>query len=402
MIERFNVTTNSVSAAATRRLGVLVICGLMACLVPSCENGDPTPEQPAAAAPAPVGVKAVEAWSSPIRETLRLIGSTRAVDTVRITTEVTGKVEWIGFEDEQIVEAGAVLVRLDSRRAEANLRSAAARLERLRLSESRIAAAFEGGAANQSELDDIRTSVREAEADADRAQIVLDDHEIRTPFTGRVTRRLVSLGSLVDPGTTVTVLNSADPIEVVFAVPEARLPDLAVGQRVSAVFDGFAGSVFTGELVTIGAEVDPSSRSAEVYARIPNSDARLRPGMFATVTVVVGTRADAVLVPESALLTEWTRIEAFIIEDGVARRQRVRITARHSGIVEIAEGIQAGQTVVTGGLQRLREGTEVTVTPDDDLAALGVVPGLPLDEQPVTLGKRGREAGSGDNAAGGS
>lgn len=332
-----------------------------------------------------VEVQGVTAWASPVRETSRYIGSTRSVDSVQVTSQVSSKVVWIGFDDEDVVEESQQLIRLDQRRAEADLRSIEARLERLRLNLRRIESAYEAGAANLSELDDVRAVVTETEAEADRARVVLDDHVIVAPFAGIITTRLISVGALVQPGDPVAVLNTSDPIEISFAVPESDLTKIQSGQTVIATFKGFDGIEFQGDLKTIGAEVDPTTRSATVYAEVPNPDRRLRPGMFATVTLVTGVREDAVLLPESAILTEGKRVEVFVIEDGTANRRRVIIAHRYPGIVEIGQGLDPGTEVVTSGLQKLRDGTKVRFTEDADLVLLGIIPGLPLSDQPVTL-----------------
>lgn len=369
--------------ALLRRLGVIGICALLGVGQAGCRED----ENGAAAAPAsasgPAEVLGVEAWTSPIDRTLRLVGSTRAVDAVSVTAEVTGTVSWIGFSDEDLVKGKQELVRLDSRRASAELRAAEARLDRLKLRLERTQTAFERGAANPAELDDARTTVAEAEAERDRAQAVLEDHTIRAPFDGRVTRRLVSLGALVSPGDPVAVLNSVDPIEVSFSVPQMSLGDLRLGLSVKAETAAFPGREFNGELAAIGAEIDPVSRSAEVFARVENRDGVLRPGMFVNVTLVTRTDPDAVLIPESALVIEGNRIEAFVVEDGTAHRRRVRLASRMSGLVEIAEGIEAGDLVVTSGVQKLRDGAPAKVSTDETLAELGVIPGKPLAEQPV-------------------
>lgn len=343
------------------------------------ESSNATP----ASAQGPVEVLVVEAWTSPIERRLRLVGSTRAVDAVSVTAEVTGTVSWIGFNDEDLVEGRQELVRLDDRRASADLRAAEARLERLKLRKERTLTAFERGAANPAELDDARTSVAEAEAERDRAKAVHEDHTIRAPFAGRVTRRLVSMGALVSPGDAVAVLNSVDPMEVAFSVPERALADLRIGLNVKAQTAAFGDRSFDGELAAIGAEIDPVSRAADVFARVENPDGLLRPGMFVNITLVTGVDESAVLVPESALVIEGNRIEAFVIEDGKATRRRVRLASRMSGLVEIAEGIEAGEVVVTSGVQKLREGTPVSVSADETLKALGVIPGRPLAEQPI-------------------
>ncbi len=360
------------------------ICALLGFGPPLAGCGE---EESANASPAsaqgPVEVLVVEAWTSPIERKLRLVGSTRAVDAVTVTAEVTGTVSWIGFDDEAMVIENQELIKLDDRRASADLRAAEARLERLSLRLERTRTAFDRGAANPAELDDARTAVAEAEAERDRAEAVHQDHTIRAPFAGRVTRRLVSMGALVSPGDTVAVLNSVDPMEVAFSVPERALADLRIGLDVKAQTPAFGDKSFDGELATIGAEIDPVSRAADVFARVENPDGLLRPGMFVNITLVTGVDQSAVLVPESALVIEGNRIEAFVIEDGKATRRRVRLATRMSGLVEIAEGIKAGEVVVTSGVQKLREGTPVSASADETLAELGVIPGKPLAEQPI-------------------
>lgn len=355
---------------------------LGACSRGDTENSASAPEQSA------VRVGIVEAWTSPVHQTLSLVGSTRAIDTVSVTAQVTGIVSWIGFNDEDIVEDGELLVRLDDRRAVADLRASHARRDRAQLRLERIESAFGRGAVNQAELDDARTALDEAEAEAERAEAVLADHLIRAPFDGRVTRRLVSLGALVSPGDAVSILNTVDPIEVVFSVPEVHLAILRPGLSVQANTPAFRDRTFEGHLAAIGAQVDPLSRTTEVFARIDNPDALLRPGQFMQVSLHIATREDAVIIPESALVVEGPRIEAFVIEDNKATRRRVRVQERFPGLVEIAEGIRPGDIVVTSGVQKLREGTPVDPEQDPDLESLGVIAGAPLDKQPVVTATR--------------
>lgn len=366
---------------------------LAGCGENSGSEGSVTPT----AAAAPVGVGVVEAWTSPVDRTVRLIGSTRAMDTVAVTAQVTGTVSWVGFEDEAFVEDGELLVRLDERRAAADLRAVEARLDRLTLRLDRTEEAFSRGAGNQTELDDARTAVAEAEAEAERARVVLSDHQVRAPFTGRVTRRLVSLGTFVSPGDAVAVLNAVDPIEVAFGVPEGLLAQLRPGLPVRATSVAFGDRLFEGELAAIGAEVDVASRTAEVFARLDNKDGLLRPGLFMTIMLVLNAGNEALIVPESALVTEGNRVEVFVVEDGKAERRRVRVGSRFPGLVEITEGIEPGQTIVTSGVQKLRQGTPVETMPDEDLEILGVIAGAPLSAQPAVLaadvtGRARREA----------
>lgn len=392
---------NSFPTALALAIGLVAGCAMMT----GCkEAGSPSQTQPASnETPQAVGVGVVRAWTSPVERMIQLVGTTQAVDTVSVTAQATGTVSWIGFEDEDRVEAGTPLVRLDDRRAAADARAARARVERLKLRMTRVVDAFERGAANAVEIDDARTALAEAEAELERYEAILADFEITAPFGGLITRRLVSLGALVSPGASVAMLNTVDPIEVRFAVPEAYLADLEPGLTIRAMSAAYEDRVFRGELDAVGAEIDPTSRAAEVYARLPNGDGLLRPGMFMTVRLVLGSRENAVLVPESALVVEGTRTEVFLVgENNEVSRNRVRIGARFPGLVEVLEGVRAGDTVVTSGVQKLRDGTLVETAPDDNLEALGVIAGRPLSEQPTVKASRwGRERDPADPAASG-
>ncbi|TVQ79514.1 MAG: efflux RND transporter periplasmic adaptor subunit [Phycisphaeraceae bacterium] len=370
-----------------RRAMALTVVAVLAGLIGACA-GDDTESNASAPEQTSVRVGVVEAWTSPVHQTLSLVGSTRAIDTVSVTAQVTGIVSWIGFDDEDIVEDGDLLVRLDDRRAVADLRASHARRDRARLRFERTESAFGRGAVNQAELDDARTGLDESEAEAERAEAVLADHSIRAPFDGRITRRLISLGALVSPGDAVGILNTVDPIEVVFSVPENHLGILTPGLPVHATTPAYRDHSFEGRLAAIGVQVDPLSRAAEVFARIDNPDALLRPGQFMQVSLYIATRENAVIIPESALVVEGARVEAFVIEDNKATRRRVRVQERFPGLVEIAEGIRAGDIVVTSGVQKLREGTPVDPEQDPDLESLGVIAGAPLDQQPVIASTR--------------
>jgi membrane fusion protein (multidrug efflux system) len=324
----------------------------------------------------------VEAWLSPIEVRVRAVGTTRPVDSVVVTSEVSARVESLGFSDEEVVEAGRVLARLDASLASADLNAAKARMERLRLQHERTLDAFRAGASNQSEVDNARTQLAEAQADVERAERIVEDHVIRAAFAGRVGRRLVSVGALVEPSDAITELRSVDPMELVFSAPEVYLAAMRIGARVQATSPAFPERVFEGTLKVTGSTVDAATRTVEVYAKVPNTDGALRPGMFMSIELVVGEKQDAVLIPESAVVREGARSDVFLIRDGRAHRTRVELGERSPGVVEVLKGVTAGDRVVTQGLQRVRDGVKVDATPDDELDALGVKVGAAMSAQP--------------------
>ena len=362
-------------------LGALVACGS------GCDRfgGEERSEAVVAAEPRAV-VKYAEAWLSPIEIRVRSVGTTRAVDAVTVTSEVSGRIEAIGFRDEEVVDRGQVLAELDSALARADLNAMKARLERIRLQYQRTVDAFRAGASNQSEVDNARTQLAEAEAEVERGERIVEDHTVRAPFEGRVGRRLESVGALVNPGDAIAQLRTVDPMEVVFSAPEVYLSAMRVGARVEAESRAFPGRVFEGALKVTGSTVDAATRTVEVYATVANADGALRPGMFLSVEVVVGEKPEAVLIPESAIVREGARADVFVIRDGRAVRTRVELGERTPGVVEVVEGVSAGDRVVTQGLQRIRDGILVDATVDDGLEALGVKVGAAMGEQPGWTG----------------
>lgn len=362
-------------------MSLALCCALAA---PGCDpnGGDAgTVASPAQVEPTAI-VKYVEAWLSPIEVRVRSVGTTRPVDSVVVTSVVSARVESLGFSDEEVVEAGRVLARLDAALASADLNAAKARLERLRLQHERTVDAFRAGASNQSEVDNSRTLLAESQADVERAERVVADHVIKAAFAGRVGRRLVSVGALVEPGDVITELRSVDPMELVFSAPEVYLAAMRIGARVQATSPAYPDRVFEGTLKVTGSTVDAATRTVEVYATVPNLDGALRPGMFMSIELVVGEKQDAVLIPESAVVREGARSDVFVIRDGRARRTRVELGERTPGVVEVVKGVAAGDRVVTQGLQRVRDGVAVDATLDDELDALGLNVGAAMSAQP--------------------
>ncbi|MBX3352798.1 MAG: efflux RND transporter periplasmic adaptor subunit [Phycisphaeraceae bacterium] len=350
---------------------------------PGCgPGGDAGAQRPPVSAPS-LRVRYIEAWESPVELRLRAVGTTRAVDSVTVTSEVSGRVLRLGFTDESIVDRGQVLAELDAGLARAERDAAAARKERLRILYERTLEAFRAGASNQTEVDNARTQFAEVEAELERASRVVEDHTIVAPFQGRVGRRLVSVGALVSPGDPIAELRTVSPIQLVFSAPEMYLSSLRVGQRVDARSPAFPGRVFSGELAVSGSQVDRATRTIEVYALVENPEDALKPGMFLSVEQVVGVRDNAVLVPESAVIREGARADVFVIVEGKARRREVEIGERQPGVVEIVRGVRAGERVITQGIQRVRDGIVVDASPDTDLEGLGVRIGAAFHEQPA-------------------
>lgn len=334
--------------------------------------------------PREAAVSVAAAAERDVEVTRRAVGTVRAVDAVDVTPEVAGLIAEVRFAESMPVNRGDVLVTLDSEQAEAQLRAAEARRDRVAREAEQIEQLFRQGAATEKEQQDIGTELVEADAAVRLAQIVLDDHTVRAPFAGEVGLREVSVGAYVEPGDLLTSLQSVDPIEARFALPEADLGRVAPGQRIDAIAAAYPGRRFTGEVIAVDARVDPATRTVTVAARLPNPDGALRPGMFVDVTLVAEVRRGAVVAPETAVLQQGEQAVVFVVEGGKAARRNVTLGQRQGGLVEVREGLAAGAVVVTSDQGNLRDGAAVKPTVDATLAALGIDPapfvgGLPAE-----------------------
>ena len=160
-------------------------------------------------------------------------------------------------------------------------------------------------------------------------------------------------------------------MEVDFSLPESALASVAAGQPVRLTVDAYAGETFSGEVLAVEPVIDVNSRSAKVRARVPNPDYRLRPGLFARVTLEVGEAgASAIVIPEQALLQEGDTRFVYVVRDGKAARVVVKTGVRLPGRVAITEGLSDGDQVITAGQAKpmMFEGAEVTVVPAPGMA----------------------------------
>ena len=300
--------------------------------------------------------------------TVEAPGTARANESVEIRPQISESVTAIHFTEGQRVEAGTVLLELEDSEAKADVAAARAVLVESETQASRAQELFKTKAVSASVLDQ-RTARRDADRAAlDAAQSRLADTKIRAPFAGRLGLRRVSLGSLVTPSTIITTLDDTDTIKLDFDVPETALSLLAEGLVVEALSAAWPDQRFRGEVATIDTRVDPVSRTITVRARVPNQGALLRPGMFLAVRLL-RENVSALMVPEQALVPEQSRQYVWVVGDGNAVEKReVRTGRRRPGQVEIVDGLEAGERVVTEGTQKIRPGTSVEIDEVRDIA----------------------------------
>lgn len=320
--------------------------------------------------PPPEAVTAAKVEAAEWQATTDAIGSLVAVRGVTLGAELPGTVREIAFESGSAVKRGAVLVKLDTSAERAQLAAAVADASLARLNLDRARRLREGQANAPADLD--AADARSAQADAAVANLraIIDKKTIRAPFDGRIAIRQVELGQVVSPGTPIASLQSVSPIHADFWLPQQALVALKSGQKAQLKIDAFPDAAWDGEITTINPEVDPATRNVRVRATFPNHDGRLRPGMYARVVVLGSEPRPVLAIPATAVMFAPYGDSVFTIEErrenggspsGVVRQKFVRTGERRGDLVAVVSGLEVGETVVSSGAFKLRNGAAVAV-----------------------------------------
>lgn len=319
----------------------------------------------------PVTVRTVVLAPGEWQDSVQALGTAKANESVTVTAKVSESVQKVNFDSGDYVEAGQVLVDLTGQVQLAGLEEARAAFKE---AEQQLKRGEELAAKNLipgSQLDTQRATRDAARARMDQVRAQLSDRVITAPFDGVLGFRKVSAGTLVTPGTEITTLDDISVIKLDFTVPEIYLSSLAPGLAVSARSAAWPGKRFDGTITTIDSRVDPVTRAIIVRAALPNPEALLRPGMLLSVEVASAPRETLVL-PEIAIGSIGARQFVYRVEaDGSARQVRIKLGGRRAGEVEVLEGLEEGQSVVTDGLVKMRDGIKVLAKAPQPAPAAG-------------------------------
>lgn len=308
-------------------------------------------------------VETVPALMTEFSDSIRAVGSARARRAVDLIPDSSGRIARIAFQSGDQVQAGDLLLQLDSRAEEADLNAAEATLAEARAAFARQERLNQRGNASDASYQTARAALLRAEADRDRARIALDNRSLRAPFSGVIGLTDLVEGQLVDTGTVIAPLDDLSMIEVDFSVPETLLPRVQRGQRIDLRSAAWPDRVFQGRITRIDSRVDAATRSVALRAEIPNDDRALAGGMFLQVELVLDDyRRPAI--PERALTVEGARNLVLVAQDGIAQQVEVSPGQQRDGLVEIVSGLQPGARIIVTNLHRVMPGMAVEdVTP---------------------------------------
>ncbi len=339
----------------------------------------------AAFAPKPTAVAVEAARIEQWPPQLEAIGTLRAYQGVVIAPQAAGVVTAIHFESGDDVETGALLVNIDDSVEQADLANGVAQLKNAEATLERQKQLVANGNTPQSSVDTALAARDSAAAAVAHSRAIIAQKAIRAPFAGRLGLRNVDIGQYVSVGTNLGTLQRLDPIYVDFPAPEGALSNLAVGQDVTMTIDALPGRQFDGRVKAIDARVNVESRNVLVRAEFANPDHRLLPGMFANVTVTIGSNADVLTAPRTAIVESLYGNNVFVVKAAppaakpspeppadkgaglIVERRFVQVGAARGERIAILKGVEPGERVVIAGQIKLQDNAPVEI---DDSGAL--------------------------------
>jgi len=349
-------------------------------------------EQPETAGPVKVGVVPVRPGT--VTQSIWVTGEARALDTVEVTPEVTGRLERLRLPDGTAIEEGTSVRKGDVvaiierdryetavRTAEAAVTVAEAGFERAKVNladarreKDRWERLVAEGAGTQQQLDRVVTTfqraqaerelaqaqVKQAEAALAQAKVNLDKTTIKTPFSGLVSRKYVDEGAFVGPTTPLFRLVDIHQVEITGGVAERHFTKLKIGKtRAEVQVDAYPNEKFRGCISRLRPELDKVTRTVAVTIRVPNDDGRLKPGMYARIRLILEEHDQVPLVPDEALLTLEDGLHVYVVNGGQARLKKVQIGLEEGHWNEVLDGLKSGEIVVVRGKEMLRDGAAV-------------------------------------------
>jgi membrane fusion protein (multidrug efflux system) len=304
-------------------------------------------------------VRTLRLAPQPFESTLTFNGSLLADKAIDIKSELRGKIETIAFRDGQQVQAGDLIVAIESGELEAELRSVREQLALAETNATRLQSLLETGSVTASERDDAVSRREVLRAEERRLQVRLEKTRILAPFAGTLGLREVSPGDLIEADTMITTLQTVNDLKVDFSVPERFRRLVDVNTQLTLWVAGY-DQPFSARVSAISPRVDIDTRTITVRAEVANQERKLLPGNYARVELISRNEA-ALLVPSVAVLQSLEAVSVFTVEDGIAVRREVETGQRSSTQVEILRGLQPGDEIITSGIQSVRAGQAVDV-----------------------------------------
>ena len=328
-------------------------------LLSACQQGDQAQEDDDEVPPIPVET------STPTRgDVLAVYSGTAPIEAFAeadVIAKVEGEVREVLVEEGDEVEKGQVLARLDGDRLRLELNESRARLKKMQRDFERNKDLRGKGLLSEGDYEKLQYDLESLQASYNLASLELDYTHVRAPISGVISERYIKLGNTIRVDAPLYRVTSLDPLVAYLHIPEREYRQIAAGQPVAIDIDAVADQEFLATVTRISPIVDPETGTFKITIEIRDESRRIKPGMFGRMSIVYDRHEDVLQIPRSAIVEEMGTESVFVVEDDKAVRRLVRTGYGENGMIEIAEGLDDTDNVITVGQVGLKPDATVTV-----------------------------------------
>ena len=320
----------------------------------------------------PATVSTMVVGSSEWQPQLSSVGNVRAFRGVELSTEIGGLVQTVPIKSGQDVKEGELLIKLNDASDVAQLNSLKAMADLAKVINERDAQQLVIQAISKNVFDSSKADAKSKQAQVEAQAALVAKKNLKAPFSGRVGIVSINPGQYVNSGDKLFTLQTLDPIFVDFTLPQSNAEQIQVGQDVVVTTDAFKDASFAGKITAVSPKVDTNTRNIQIEAQIANPDKKVLPGMFANVNIKLGDQVRLLTLPQTAVTYNPYGSTVFIAKDTGKKDKKGKPTLEAQQVfvttgstrgdqVAILKGINEGDTVVTSGQLKLKNGTPLMI-----------------------------------------
>jgi membrane fusion protein (multidrug efflux system) len=332
-------------------------------LLASCGNKDKkSSAQPQAnTAPPALPVEAYIAKPLSISDNIEVPGTILPFESTEIHPEISGRVVLLNVKEGTFVNKGTLLAKIYDGDLQAQLKKLQVQLDIARQTESRSSQLLKIQGISQQDYDLSLLNVNNIQADIEITKAGISKATILAPFSGKLGLKNISPGAFVTPSTIITTIGQVNQLKLQFAVPEKYGSQIKNGQDIQFTIDG-SDNTYHAAVSATEVSIEENSRSLLIRAVVKGNDPLLLSGGFAKVKIILGKNENAIMIPNSAIVPQGRKKQAYVYHGGKAAAIDITTGVRDSANIEVVSGLKPGDTILTTGLMFLRPGSDVKLT----------------------------------------
>ena len=295
-----------------------------------------------------------------LSDIIKQSGTLKPDEEVDLSFETSGKIVGINFTEGSRVKKGELLAKINDRPLQAQLEKLVAQLKMAEAKEFRQRSLLEKDAISQESYDQVQTDVQSLNADINLIKARISETELRAPFDGIIGLRDLSEGSFVTSTTKIVRLTKISPLKMEFAISQKYASEIKIGYPITFTIEGFS-KPFNASVYAIEPKINVETRTIVLRAMYQNKNEELKPGVYANITLELSNIDNAIAIPTEALIPEMEGVKVFIFKKGKAQSVKVNLGLRTEALVQITEGLNFGDTLITSGIMQLRQNLPIVL-----------------------------------------